>query len=54
MVALQVAVHPFASVTVKVYVPSARPVVDGLIVYGPVPPLPTTDADPLDPPRQLT
>ena len=31
-------VQLFASVTVKVYEPAARPACDGMIVYGPTPP----------------
>ena len=57
-----VRVHPFASVTVTVYVPAHRPVADAPVppdgaheyVYGPTPPVATTDATPVHPPLHRT
>ena len=62
MVAVAVRVHPFASVTVTVYVPFASPVAvapvppDGaqLYVYPPAPPPAVTVAEPFVPPKQET
>ena len=62
MVILAVAVHPFASVTVIVYVPAENPVPVALVppigvhayVYGLVPPPPVTVALPLLPPLHNT
>lgn len=65
MIAVAVATHPFASVTVTTNVPAARPVAvavpcpppgagDHAYVNGPVPPLMATVAEPLLPPKQFT
>jgi hypothetical protein len=49
-----VAVQPLSSVTVKVYVPAERPVADGETVYGAVPPVAVTEAEPSEPPKHDT
>jgi hypothetical protein len=62
IVVVAVTEHPFASVTVTVYVPAGRPVVvtpvppEGaqVYVYAPVPPPGVTVAEPLFPPKQET
>jgi hypothetical protein len=54
IVTLAVVVHMFASVTVNVFNPTVKPVRDGVIVYGAVPPDGVTVATPLLPPKQLT
>jgi hypothetical protein len=54
MVTEQVAVQPLSSVTVKVYVPAERPLVDGDTVYGAVPPVAVTEAEPSEPPKHDT
>jgi len=51
---LQVAVQPFASVTVNVCVPAVKPLCIPVPLYGAVPPDADTDADPLLPPLQFT
>src|SRR4029079_13201635 len=53
-VAVQVAVQPWSSVTVNVYVPAASPDWIPVPEYGAVPPEAETDIDPLLPPAQLT
>src|SRR5215212_7980991 len=47
-------VQPLASVTVKVYEPAASPVCEGVIVYGPVPPVGVITTDPVEAPLQST
>src|ERR1700733_8277216 len=62
IIAFAVAVQPFLSVIVTVYVPAVRPVAVALVpplgvhayVYGVVPPAPVAVALPLLPPLQLT
>jgi hypothetical protein len=62
IVYVRVMVQPFASVTVTVYVPAARPVAEEPVpplgaheyVYGAVPPEATTVAEPVVPPLQST
>ena len=60
---LRVVEHPLLSVTVHVHVPAARPVAVALFcggvvfqlkVYGAVPPVAATVADPVAPPKQAT
>ena len=59
--AVAVLVHPFASVTVTVYVPAASalavvpvpPLGAHEYVYGDVPPVAVTVAVPVDPPKQI-
>ena len=60
-VALDVVVHPLASVTVTVYVPATSPLAVAVVaallhakVYGEVPPAPLAVADPSFSPLQLT
>ena len=55
------AVQPFESVTVAVYVPADKPLFDAVVfpllhkyVYGAVPPLATTAAEPVDAPLHVT
>src|SRR5215213_10037149 len=47
-------VQPLASVTVKVYEPAASPVCEGVIVYGPVPPVGVITTDPVLAPLHKT
>ena len=54
IITLVVAVHPFASVTVNVYVPAAKPVCDGVTVNVPEPPDPVITTEPVEPPLQET
>jgi hypothetical protein len=56
-----VAVQPFASVTVTLYVPATRPVrscvvapFDQAYAYGAVPPVTVRSIDPVAPPKQAT
>jgi hypothetical protein len=49
-----VAEHPLSSVTVNVYAPGERFVVDGEVVYGAVPPDIDNITDPSFKPLQLT
>ncbi len=56
-----VTVHPFASVTVTIYVPAATPIIDAVVaellhayVYGEVPPVADAVAPPSEPPLQET
>src|SRR5215212_5664028 len=46
--------QPLASVTVKVYEPAASPVCEGVIVYGPVPPVGVITTDPVEAPLHKT
>ena len=55
------AVQPFESVTVAVYVPADKPLFEAVVfpllhkyVYGAVPPLATTAAEPVDAPLHVT
>jgi len=54
IVAFTCAVHPFASVTVNVYVPADKPVCDGVTDNGDVPPAPVITTEPFEPPLQET
>ena len=54
IITLVVAVHPFESATVNVYVPAAKPVCDGVTVNVPVPPDPVITTEPVEPPLQET
>jgi hypothetical protein len=54
MVVDTVAVHPLSSVTVNVYVPGDRFVVDGEVVYGADPPEIANTTEPSERPLQLT